>query len=160
MVPIALTHLGKYAIFSKVELSEVSIEDYSALGRGEEWRLEDIRSGFPNIFIESTEKFLPHRVNFHLLGGISFKKGCYTGQEIIARIEYLGKNKYQMFHVLIISEENLAPGVKLFSSDNSVIADVVDAVKISGNEYEALLVLKNKNVGDLQISFLDLPYKM
>ncbi len=65
-----------------------------------------------------------------------------------------------MVHVLIESEQALAPGVKLHGDNESVIADVVDAVNTSEHEYEALLVLKDKNVGKLNISFLDLPYNM
>ncbi len=158
MVELVLKHLGKYAVFSKVELVEVSLDDYATFNRAPGWRLNDIRAGFPNIFVNTTEKFLPHRVNFNVLGGVSFDKGCYTGQEIIARTEYLGKNKYSMCHVMIESDETLATGVKLLGDDESVIANVVDAVKTAEQEYEALLILKDKNVGNLNVTLLDLPY--
>ena len=61
------------------------------------WRYQDIGDGFPWFEIDRTEQFIPQMLNIDGLGGISFNKGCYTGQEIVARTHYLGKAKRQLF---------------------------------------------------------------
>lgn len=61
-----------------------------------DWILEDIRNQVPEIWIETKEMFLPHPLNLPKLGAVSFTKGCYCGQEIIARMEYLGNIKRQL----------------------------------------------------------------
>jgi folate-binding protein YgfZ len=57
------------------------------------WRLSAIHAGVPEITFKTQEQFVPQMVNFELLGGVNFKKGCYPGQEIVARSQYLGKLK-------------------------------------------------------------------
>ncbi|RAM63291.1 folate-binding protein [Herbaspirillum rubrisubalbicans] len=57
------------------------------------WRLADIRAGVPGIVAATQEQFVPQMINFELIGGVNFKKGCYPGQEIVARSQYLGKLK-------------------------------------------------------------------
>ncbi|MES2899367.1 MAG: folate-binding protein [Pseudomonadota bacterium] len=64
-----------------------------ALGGGDAWRLSDIHAGVPQITLKTQEQFVPQMINFELLGGVNFKKGCYPGQEIVARSQYLGKLK-------------------------------------------------------------------
>ena len=63
----------------------------------EQWRYLDIISGIPWLTTETCEEFIPQMLNLDLLGGISFNKGCYTGQEIVARTHYLGKAKRALF---------------------------------------------------------------
>jgi folate-binding protein YgfZ len=62
-----------------------------------QWRYLDIISGIPWLTAETSEEFIPQMLNLDKLGGISFNKGCYTGQEIVARTHYLGKAKREMF---------------------------------------------------------------
>jgi folate-binding protein YgfZ len=57
------------------------------------WRLSAIHAGVPEITLKTQEQFVPQMVNYELLGGVNFKKGCYPGQEIVARSQYLGKLK-------------------------------------------------------------------
>ncbi|MFA5982641.1 MAG: folate-binding protein [Methylococcaceae bacterium] len=61
------------------------------------WRYYDISAGIPWLNLATTEEFIPQMLNIDKLGGISFKKGCYTGQEIVARTHYLGQAKREMF---------------------------------------------------------------
>jgi folate-binding protein YgfZ len=63
----------------------------------DQWRYLDILSGIPWLTTETSEQFIPQMLNLDLLGGISFNKGCYTGQEIVARTHYLGKAKRALF---------------------------------------------------------------
>ncbi len=61
------------------------------------WSLLDILAGVPEVFTASTDEFVPQMVNLTALGGVNFKKGCYPGQEIVARMQYLGTLKRRMY---------------------------------------------------------------
>jgi hypothetical protein len=60
------------------------------------WRWLEIRAGLPQITLTTQDRFVPQMLNFEALGGVSFKKGCYPGQEVVARSQYLGKLKRRM----------------------------------------------------------------
>ena len=69
------------------------LADQLALGGNQAWQLAAIHAGVPQITAATQEQFVPQMVNLELLGGVNFKKGCYPGQEIVARSQYLGKLK-------------------------------------------------------------------
>jgi tRNA-modifying protein YgfZ len=75
------------------------------------WRLADIRAGLPQVYPETSEEFVAQMLNLDLVDGISFAKGCYTGQEIIARTQHLGRIKRRMFRIAIdVAAGDAAPG--------------------------------------------------
>ena len=90
------------------------------------WHLEEIRAGQPNIYPPTSEAFVAQMLNLDLLGGISFEKGCYTGQEIIARTHYRGAIKRRMFRFGTAASAPL-PGARIMSGEQHA-GDVVDAV--------------------------------
>ena len=63
-----------------------------------DWRLADIKDGIYYLEAKQTEVWIPQHINQHHINGISFSKGCYTGQEIIARLQYLGKAKKALYY--------------------------------------------------------------
>ena len=79
------------------------------------WRLAEIHAGIPQIVPATQEQFVPQMINFELIGGVNFKKGCYPGQEIVARSQYLGKLKRRMMLASIDNAEVKA-GMDVFSS--------------------------------------------
>ncbi|MBE2295695.1 MAG: folate-binding protein YgfZ [Phycisphaerales bacterium] len=81
----------------------------------ESWRLMDILAGIPTIYLQTVEAFVPQMLNLQLLEGISFQKGCYTGQEVVARTHYLGKLKRRMYLARTDSMAPPRPGDPLFS---------------------------------------------
>jgi len=84
---------------------------------GQDWELSEIHAGIPHISIATQEKFVPQMINYELIGGVNFKKGCYPGQEIVARTHYLGKQKRRM--VLAQVESNtVAAGTEVFAADD------------------------------------------
>jgi len=78
------------------------------------WRLADIHAGIPQITQPTQEQFVPQMVNFELIGGVNFKKGCYPGQEIVARTQYLGKLKRRMVSASV--DMDARAGEEIYSS--------------------------------------------
>ena len=79
------------------------------------WRLTDIHAGIPLVTQATQEQFVPQMINFELIGGVNFKKGCYPGQEIVARSQYLGKLKRRML-LASVDAESVAAGTEVFWS--------------------------------------------
>jgi folate-binding protein YgfZ len=116
------------------------------------------------------ELFIPQMLNLQAVGGVSFKKGCYTGQEIVARMQYLGKLKRRLYRLSLDAADLPEPGTQLFApSHNSSIGEVVLAAK-AGQNIELLAVLQAEaaEAGDLHLGtlegpalhLLDLPYEL
>jgi folate-binding protein YgfZ len=89
-----------------------------------EWWAADIAAGLPQVFRASSEAFVPQMLNLDLLDGISFTKGCYTGQEIVARTQNLGRIKRRTFRYHVTGGTPLAPLAGL-SLDGTKVAEVV-----------------------------------
>jgi folate-binding protein YgfZ len=78
------------------------------------WHWTQIQAGLPQILEPTREKFVPQMVNFELIGGVNFRKGCYPGQEIVARSQYLGKLKRRM-QLATTNATMVLPGTEVFS---------------------------------------------
>jgi folate-binding protein YgfZ len=100
------------------------------------WKCLDIEAGLANIYPETSENFLPHELNLHIFNAISFDKGCYTGQEIIARMHYRGKLKNQLQHIMIESATLPLRGSDLENTHNPI----VDFCKKGKSHYELLII--------------------
>ena len=123
----------------------------------EPWRLLDILAGTPTVYPETVEAFVPQMLNLQLLDGISFHKGCYTGQEIVARTHYLGKLKRRMYLAQVDSPTPPRPGDPLFSpqADASQSAgQLADACRhpTSGYAVLAVALIECAEQGVLQLS--------
>ncbi|MBK5435323.1 folate-binding protein YgfZ [Pseudomonas sp. TH32] len=142
------------------------------LNEGElnQWLLGQIRAGIGQVMPQTRELFIPQMLNLQAVGGVSFKKGCYTGQEIVARMQYLGKLKRRLYRLSLNANELPEPGTPLFSpSHNSAIGEVVIAAR-AGESIELLAVLQAEaaesgdvHVGTLEgpgLQLLDLPYQL
>lgn len=105
-----------------------------------DWQLADIRDGLPEVLAATTGEFVPQMVNLDLLGGISFTKGCYTGQEIVARMKYLGRVKRRMLRFGTPGGAP-PPGAPLYSSRGPSGQVVRSAPAESGSEFLAVVVL-------------------
>ncbi len=121
------------------------------------WDWLNIRSGIPVIVPKTQEAFVPQMANLDALGGINFKKGCYPGQEIVARMHYLGKLKRRMFLAHIASGDAPQAGDELFSADmegqaSGMIANVAPAPH---GGYDVLAVIQTASVESAQIKTID-----
>jgi tRNA-modifying protein YgfZ len=114
------------------------------------WRWLGVRSGIPLPLVRQAtqEEFVPQMVNFDKIGGVSFHKGCYPGQEIIARTQYLGKVKRHLYwgH----ADQVLAGGVPLFAATDpqQSCGVVVDAAPSPEGGWDALVVMLENAVDD------------
>lgn len=88
------------------------------------WIKKDIEFGIPEVMEQTQEKFLVHTCNLDLIDAVNFKKGCYTGQEIVARTHYLGKPKHRSFYGVVNSKLSLNYGEQVFENDQSIGAVV------------------------------------
>ncbi len=131
-----------------------------------DWQLADIGAGIPTILSETTGEFVPHMVNLDLQDGISFTKGCYTGQEIVARMQYLGRVKRRMLRFSGATSAP-APGAVLYAERGAVGKVVSSAPTEAGCEFLAVVVLDDLP-GPLfldegrtrAVRRLDLPYEV
>lgn len=106
------------------------------------WKWLEVASGVASIVTPTVEQFVPQMVNFDLVGGVNFKKGCYPGQEIVARSQYLGKLKRRA--VLTLADAAAAPGQEVFSTEDpgQPCGMVVNAAPHPAGGYSALVETK------------------
>ncbi len=106
------------------------------------WAAADISAGIPVITLATQEEFVPQMVNLDLIGGLSYSKGCYPGQEIVARTHYLGRLKQRMYRALIKTEA-VAAGQKIYCD---ALGDQASGMMLSatrtGDGWDALAVLQ------------------
>ena len=117
------------------------------------WQWLDIKAGIPLIGAATKEEFVPQMANFDQLGGVSFHKGCYPGQEVIARTQYLGKVKRHLYR--IAASAPLAAGNPIYSPENPEhpCGMVANAAPAPDGGYVALAVIQEGFVdaGDLEL---------
>ncbi|WP_449431410.1 CAF17-like 4Fe-4S cluster assembly/insertion protein YgfZ [Pseudomonas putida] len=139
-------------------------------GSLEGWLLGQVRAGLGQVMGPTRELFIPQMINLQAVDGVSFKKGCYTGQEIVARMQYLGKLKRRQYRLALEQQTAPAPGAEIFSpTHGSSVGEVVIAAS-TGAGCELLAVLSadaveddNLHLGSLQgprLQVLTLPYEL
>jgi hypothetical protein len=136
------------------------------------WDWLDIRAGIPVILPQTQEQFVAQMLNLDLIGAVNFKKGCYPGQEIVARMQYLGKLKRRMYLAHLDSTDNPQPGDELFSADMEGQASgmIVNAAPAPSGGYDVLAVVQIssrdtqtlhwKSLQGAALQFLPLPYPL
>jgi folate-binding protein YgfZ len=126
-----------------------------------DWHLAEIRAGIPRIVAATQEAFVPQMVNYEVpaVGGVSFQKGCYPGQEIVARTHYLGKVKRRMVHVKL--EKDFPPGTEAFTPEagDQHCGQVVLTAPSSNSGFESLVVIQSSGVeaNDIRVGAPDGP---
>jgi len=116
-------------------------------GDANAWRMAEIRAGIGWITQATQEEFVAQMTNLDLLQGISFNKGCYTGQEIIARTQYLGKLKRRLYRVSV-NTDIVNAGDAIFSPEMQGQASgrVVLAAQAENHQWEALVVAQMSSI--------------
>ncbi len=108
------------------------------------WRLQNIDEGVPHIGSSTSEAFVLQMLNLHHINGVSFKKGCFPGQEVVARMQYLGKLKRRMYRAQARTASGAQlplPGAEVYNKDvASPVGKIVDAQMDSEESFRMLLV--------------------
>ncbi|WP_297813357.1 hypothetical protein [uncultured Methylophaga sp.] len=112
------------------------------LGSEAAWQLQDIEAGLPMIFNDSKESFTPQQVNLDLVDGVSFKKGCYPGQEVVARLHYLGSPSRRLFLGRIHDTELPAINTAVTGDNGETLGHVVQAQFSAENQILCQLTMK------------------
>jgi folate-binding protein YgfZ len=140
-----------------------------AAGTTDAWHLSEIHAGIPQIAKATQEQFVPQMVNYELLGGVNFKKGCYPGQEIVARSQYLGKLKRRTT-LVSIPDAAAAAGMEVFATADpeQPCGMIVNAAPNGNGGVDALVEMKlaaieagSVRLGSAEgvaLTFLDMPY--
>lgn len=134
-----------------------------------DWHGSEIAAGVAALTPATREGFVPQMLNWQHVGGIHFKKGCYTGQEVIARMHFLGQLKKSLFRFAMGRVEKLpAPGEAIVNGDRSV-GNVINSVAYTDGSAELLAVVRHdaaekdlslESAPDTPLSVRPLPYSV
>ena len=133
------------------------------------WQLQLIRAGQASVTTALSEQLVPQMLNLQATNAISFEKGCYTGQEVVARMEYLGKLKRRTYLVKANSTNVPAPGSEIKANDGKLVGTVVQAAPSDLKYFEMLAVLREAAIGQnellisgqtITVELGDLPYEI
>ena len=136
------------------------------------WSWLDIMAGQPTVVSATSEAFVPQMANLDVIDGVNFKKGCYPGQEIVARMQYLGKLKQRMYRAHVDTDTPPAAGDSLFAPafrDQSA-GTIVDARHSPDGGFDMLAVIQIRavdegklhlgSVGGPAVTITELPYEL
>lgn len=136
-------------------------------GSAADWHLADIRAGVPQILPETSDAFIPQMVNLDLIGGVSFDKGCYSGQEIVARMRHLGRIKRRMLPFRCAIPIQAPPGDPIFGPEREIGRIVSLSGAPEGTELLAVTQLEETRrpifadkARRCELLRLDLPYSI
>lgn len=161
--------LPRYEIFTNIEQanalwSSLSAQKTLAVGK-QIWDYLEITAGIPDITPATQEAFVPQMINLDALNGINFKKGCYTGQEIVARTHYLGKVKRRTLIANINSVTAPQIGEPLTGADGAEAGQLVRVAPAPTGGFDVLaeVRLDSKELGEIKwqdtaIVFKAMPY--
>ncbi|HCF2413823.1 folate-binding protein YgfZ [Pseudomonas aeruginosa] len=156
---------------ARAEAVLATLREHSREAPLDDWLLGQVRAGIGQVFGATRELFIPQMINLQAVGGVSFKKGCYTGQEIVARMQYLGRLKRRLYRLALAGEDPPEPATGLFSPVHATsVGEVVLAARTPENTVELLAVLQDDAVADGRITLgssdgaplvlLNLPYTL
>jgi len=168
--------VDRYEIYAELEAMKKlwgQLDVHAAPAGADAWETLDILAGIPTITTKTAEAFVPHMTNMHVINGVNFQKGCYTGQEVVARMQYLGKLKRRMFRIQVETSDPVTPGDKLYrkeSKSGQGTGQIVNAQIDADGGYIALAVIDiaDAESGELQlhdengpsVSLQSLPYNV
>lgn len=135
-----------------------------------QWQWLEIQAGIPTILAATQDQFVPQMVNFDLTHSVDFQKGCYTGQEIVARTQYLGKLKRRMYRVHAETPMSAADEIYSPEMEGQASGMVVNAQPSPAGGWDALAVvqissaqsqpLRVKEAGGTLLTLGELPYSL
>jgi folate-binding protein YgfZ len=131
------------------------------------WDWLDIQVGIPDVSLKTQEHFVPQMLNLDILNGINFKKGCYTGQEIVARTHYLGSVKRRTYLASINNTSEPSAGDLVFDNAKAEVGQIVRIAPNLENGFDVLVEIRieawqagNVFWNTTQLNFKPLPYSV
>lgn len=148
-----LGELPRYSLIGPQAAIDAAAATLGETATFDAWRRADIEAGVPVVYPQTADHFVPQMANLDLLDGIGFDKGCYTGQEIVARLHYLGQLKRRMF-VCRIDGAAPASGDDVVSGEPAAAAgEIVDAVSSDGVTIASVVLqLSHRESTDLRLA--------
>ncbi len=132
-----------------------------------DWLLADIRAGLASVSATTRDQFQPQELNYPAVSGVSYNKGCYTGQEVVARLYFRGKLKQRLYR-LSAATGTIEAGSGIYAGEQ-LVGSVVNAASSGDNQSELLAIVKNAAIAAGQLALgqngpaltvLDLPYTL
>ncbi len=111
-----------------------------AEGKRKDWKLLDQALGLYRLQVEDSGLYTPQELNYDQLGHISFTKGCYTGQEIVARMHYLGKAKKRLYVLQITADTKPEKDMLISTTENKAVGKIIDVAVLADNKYQVLAI--------------------
>ena len=140
---------ARYEIFSDAANAPIiwdALQANCQLVEKPHWDWLEIQAGIPDVELKTQEQFVPQMLNLDILNGINFKKGCYTGQEIVARTHYLGtvKRRTYLAEIAAESQSDIAPqaGDKVLDSSLNEVGQIVRIAPNIANGFDALIEMR------------------
>jgi hypothetical protein len=132
------------------------------------WRRADIGAGVAWLTAEHSDAFLPQMINWEALGGISFRKGCYTGQEVVARAHFRGQVKRRLQIATLEGASIPAIGDEIRSAEDKRVGEIFQATAGDDTKHCDILAVLNTSVdgesalfvGDRKLTLRELPYPL
>ncbi len=166
----AIGNDARFEIFTSVEHATGifnGLKERCQLVEKPYWDWLEIQIGVPEVVAATQEQFVPQMLNLDILNGINFKKGCYTGQEIVARTHYLGSVKRRTYLTEIVSKESPKAGDKVLDAQNNEIGQIVRVAANKADGFDALIEMRidavlagNISWDGVTIKVKDLPYSL
>ncbi len=158
---------SRFEIVTEPEMALSILEKIDGRRAGKsEWERLEILDAIPVVLPETEGLFVPQMANFELIGGVSFQKGCYPGQEIVTRTHFLGKIKRRMMIAHVDSEIEPSPGEELYCGEEATgnVARVAPSPE-GGFDILAVIHLENRESeirlkSGTQLHWLPMPYAL
>lgn len=115
--------------------------EMAGLADSNTWELATVDAAIPDLFPATREAFIPQMTNLQVFEGVSFTKGCYTGQEIVTRLQHRGQLKRPMYLAEVESDQPPLPGMALASESRDNVGQLVRAAHLGHNRYRVLAVI-------------------
>ena len=147
-----------------------TLEQWASLTEAHAWEARQINQGLVYVTPDISDSYVPQMLNLQATGALNFKKGCYTGQEIVARMQYLGKLKRHLFIGQVTTNHALEVGQQINASKRKNVGRITSFSTTGENTYTFTAVINISEVQDNQlhlheqegtaISLLPLPYEI
>jgi folate-binding protein YgfZ len=148
--------IDRYLVLTSSERADaarIALSRNAAAGDDSGWGALDVEAGIALITAINQEKYVPQMVNLDLIGGVSYSKGCYPGQEVVARTHYLGTQKQRMYRIRVPGIDAVAEGDPLYSAafGTQASGSIVAVGAQCEASREALAVIQRRSLEDGKI---------